>query len=115
MKPINIPKSRRMQHEIRSALITVTVSLSRFWEGTQKHVSKANANVPATSQFASRLATLRDSPEKAVPEPRIVIRSIGGTRNERTAAMANPRQTLIGIIRRLYTIKCWQISVTAAI
>jgi hypothetical protein len=107
-KPINVPKSRIRQHEMRSALIIVTVSLSRFWEGTQKHVSKANANVPTTSQFASRLATLRDSPENAVPKPRIVTTSVGGTRNERTAATANPRQTLVGIIRGLYTTKYWQ-------
>ena len=96
VQPSSIAKPIVKQHERMSAFIIVIASLARLPCGTQKEVNNVNPNGAATSQFAGLL------PATSAVRARNVISSIGGTRNEKTAAMATPRQTLVGIIGRLH-------------
>ena len=102
MKPSSIAKPMVKQQDRISAFIMVIASLARLPPGTQKQVSRANPNGAARSQFAGLY------PAASSVKARHVISNIGGARNDKTAAIATPRQTLIGIIGEPYTTNYWQ-------
>ena len=69
------------------ALMIVIAILARFEEGTQKLATMENPNAATGSQNDGDSKPRAKAPSNV----RTVTTSIGGRRNEKTAAMATPR------------------------